>query len=103
MAARRALTDNPTRSTAIRDAAPPQLATEAHLTRPFERRAERLEGLFEERLTGALGKETWEQEQAAGAGLTLEKAIQLARSLAETTPKTPRTSGAASPQAIRGG
>jgi hypothetical protein len=50
-----------------------------------------------------LGKEAWERELAAGSALTAEEALQLARSLAETTPKTPRTSGAASPQAILGG
>ena len=41
---------------------------------------------FEQPLIDALGQEVWEQEQVAGAGLTLEETITLARSLAQNTP-----------------
>jgi predicted ATPase/class 3 adenylate cyclase len=37
---------------------------------------------FEQSLIEALGEDEWEREQAAGAGLTLEEAIELARTLA---------------------
>ena len=38
--------------------------------------------LFDQPLIAALGQEAWEQEQAAGATLTLDEAIALARTLA---------------------
>jgi len=43
---------------------------------------------FEQPLIDALGAETWEQEKAAGAMLSLEETIQLARSLVNDAPKT---------------
>ena len=43
---------------------------------------------FEQPLIDALGEDDWAREQAAGATLTLEEAIELARSLAATTPET---------------
>jgi predicted ATPase len=79
------------------------LSKNAHLSEPHLRKAAELESLFEQRLADGLGKEAWARELAAGSALTAEEVLQLARSLAETTPKTPRTSGAASPQAILGG
>jgi hypothetical protein len=79
------------------------LSKNARLSEPHLRKAAELESLFEQRLADGLGKEAWERELAAGSALTAEEALQLARSLAETTPKTPRTSGAASLQAILGG
>jgi predicted ATPase len=47
---------------------------------------------FEQPLIDALGEEEWAREQAAGATLTLEEAIELARALASPTPEPiPRT------------
>jgi hypothetical protein len=43
---------------------------------------------FEQPLIDALGEDEWAREQAAGAALTLEEAIELARTLAATTPET---------------
>ena len=43
---------------------------------------EELERFFGQPLIDALGPETWQQEQAVGAALTLEETIALARSLA---------------------
>jgi hypothetical protein len=40
-----------------------------------------LEGHFERRLVAVLDEETWEREKAAGARMTLDEAIALARSL----------------------
>ncbi len=44
---------------------------------------------FERPLIDALGEEEWAREQAAGATLTLEEAIELARALAAAPPQTP--------------
>jgi predicted ATPase/class 3 adenylate cyclase len=41
---------------------------------------------FDQPLIDALGPEAWQREQAAGATLTLEETITLARSLAQNTP-----------------
>jgi hypothetical protein len=43
---------------------------------------------FEQSLIEVLGEDEWEREQAAGAGLTLEQAIELARTLAAPAPET---------------
>jgi hypothetical protein len=48
-----------------------------------------LEGFFEQPFIDALGVETWKQEQAAGAALTLEEAIALARFLSAATASQP--------------
>ena len=42
---------------------------------------------FERPLIDVLGEHDWAREQAAGATLTLEEAIQLARTLAATPPE----------------
>jgi len=42
---------------------------------------------FEQPLIDALGEDEWAREQAAGATLTLEEAIELARTLAATAPE----------------
>lgn len=55
--------------------------TESPTVRELRRR-------FEQSLIEALGEDEWEREQAAGAGLTLEEAIELARALATSTPET---------------
>ncbi len=47
--------------------------------------------LFEQPLIDALGDEEWAREQAAGATLTLEEAITLARTLAKPTPESTHT------------
>ena len=44
---------------------------------------------FEQPLIDALGEDEWAREQAAGATLTLEEAIELARTLAAAPPQTP--------------
>ena len=44
---------------------------------------------FELPLIDALGEDEWALEQAAGATLTLEEAIELARALAAAPPQTP--------------
>ena len=76
------------------------LTKSTHLPETDTRKLAELESLFEQRLYDALGKEAWERERAAGTTLAAEEAIQLALSLAETTPTTYRKSGAASPQRI---
>ena len=43
---------------------------------------------FEQPLIDALGEDDWAREQAAGATLTLDQAIELARALATSTPET---------------
>ena len=43
---------------------------------------------FEQPLIDALGEEEWAREQAAGATLTLEEAIELARTLGAPPPET---------------
>jgi predicted ATPase/Flp pilus assembly protein TadD len=43
---------------------------------------------FQPRLIDALGEDEWAREQAAGATLTLEEAIELARTLAAAPPET---------------
>ena len=43
---------------------------------------------FEQPLIDALGEEEWAREQAAGATLTLDEAIELARTLATAPPET---------------
>ena len=45
-------------------------------------RSEKLERHFEQPIIEALGAETWAQEQASGATMTLDEAIALARTLA---------------------
>jgi predicted ATPase/class 3 adenylate cyclase len=46
---------------------------------------------FEPRLIDALGEDDWAREQSAGAGMTLEEAIELARRLAAVPPETIET------------
>lgn len=46
---------------------------------------------FEQPLIDALGEEEWGREQAAGAKLTLEEAIELARTLAMRPEATPQS------------
>jgi hypothetical protein len=43
---------------------------------------------FEQRLIDGLGEDEWAREQAAGATLTLEEAIELGRALAAAPPET---------------
>jgi predicted ATPase/class 3 adenylate cyclase len=51
----------------------------------------RVEHRLEQPLTDALGPDLWESERAAGAALTLEETIALARSLAATASETTTT------------
>ena len=48
------------------------------------RRDEELERRFEKRLIDALGEEAYATELANGARMSLEQAVQLARSLADS-------------------
>jgi hypothetical protein len=43
---------------------------------------------YEQPLIDALGDEDWARERAAGSGLTLNEAIDLARTLAAGSPET---------------
>ena len=65
----------------LRGAVDSQRRTAKHANAP---RSEQLERHFEQPLIATLGEETWAQEQAVGATMTLEKAITLARSLSDT-------------------
>jgi hypothetical protein len=64
------------------------LTKNAHLSEAYSRKPSELESLFEQRVAESFGHEAWEQERAAGLTLTVDEVIQLARSLAATTPQT---------------
>ena len=64
----------------------------AHLRQTVKRDwdlgSDEIEHQLEQQMIDQLGRERWEHEHAAGAALTLEEAIALARSIAGTAPGT---------------
>ncbi|MBI2776692.1 MAG: hypothetical protein HYX57_05425 [Chloroflexi bacterium] len=78
-----------TGATEVRLAAHVVGAAVRHSAGPIQQPSElELRRRFEQPLIDALGEEEWAREQAAGATLTLDEAIELARRLAAAPPET---------------